>query len=693
MQKLLVNRILELADLYPNKEAVRFKREALTYRELSLAVVGMAQILKKEQFAEGSCICFSAVSKPEMIVTYLAIQMSGCIAVYLDKNATAKNMYDIYEIADAKLMLTDKPMKEYADHCHHYSLKTCYDEARKFECDLKEVERIEYDEENSAEILFTSGTTGKAKGVVLSYKSVFHILKNTIEGIGINDEVNMLMPLPLHHSFALRVVRAVLYAGGTLTLQNGFIFAKEVENNIVQYACNAMACVPASYEVMKSQMQDQFDSVMRKLHFIEFGAGSLSIQQRREITDRLPEVIIFNTWGSSESGGAIFCKVTEAVKDEKTIGMLGRPLAGSVEVKTVDAEGNEFVSDASHPGRMALKGHMTMSGYWKNPEMTKAALNDEWLMTGDMIYIENGNVFMLGRADDIINVGGEKVSPIEVENIACQYEGIKECACIGVNDPKGVLGFVPALFVVKKASFDENSFKKFLSERMEKYKMPQIILAIDSLPRNGMQKIDRKKLSQKYMDSLSGDLMNPVVSNILARHSIRKFTDQEIPRDILDMILRCGYHAPSGHNMQTWRFTVLTDAKSIDTLKEKTKECANKNKVHFYGWENPKVLILVSNDQRNVDGCQDASCAAENMMLAANSYGIGAVWLNPLMTLRTKEPVEQILTDFGVPKNHIVWATIALGYPAADPQILKKKENVVRFADEAKRMNNLNYRA
>lgn len=102
-------------------------------------------------------------------------------------------------------------------------------------------------------------------------------------------------------------------------------------------------------------------------------------------------------------------------------------------------------------------------------------------------------------------------------------------------------------------------------------------------------------------------------------------------------------------------------------------------KVNFYGWENPKVLILVSNDNRNPDGCQDVSCAAENMMLAAGSYGLGSVWLNPLMTLRNVSPVKEVLDGYGIPERHTVWASVAIGYPVADGVALAKRENVVRF--------------
>ena len=89
----------------------------------------------------------------------------------------------------------------------------------------------------------------------------------------------------------------------------------------------------------------------------------------------------------------------------------------------------------------------------------------------------------------------------------------------------------------------------------------------------------------------------------------------------------------------------------------------------------------MSNDKRNQDGCQDASCAAENIMLAANSYGIGSVWLNPLMTLRDKEPVKSLLDKLGIPENHIVWSMIALGYQVYDGKPLVKRTDVVHYVD------------
>ena len=678
----LVNKIIDLSKIRSDKRAVIFKGETLTYKQLARTAASVSIMLTNMGITKGDRICYSAVSKPETLVMYLAIHMAGAVAVFLDKNSTPKNMVEIYKSSGAKVIFTDKPMKEWGQNCNVQSLRELYEKAKEVSGELPvdiDNYKIYPDENDLSELLFTTGTTGNPKGVKLSYKNVFNILNNTIYGIGIEDDDCLLMPLPLNHSFALRVVRAVLYSSATLVLQNGFTFAKDVEKNVEQFKCNSMACVPASYEVMRGQMQDAFSTVLGNMRFIEFGAGSLSIQQRKTITSLIPDVTIFNTWGSSESGGAIFCNVSDVVKDESYIGALGKPLAGKVDIKIIDEEGNEIESSQDHPGRMAIRGAMQMMGYWDNDEETRKTLVDGWFVTGDMAYLKDEYVFMLGRADNTINVGGEKVSPIEVENIAGQCAGVVECGCIGVSDPQGVLGQVPALFVVAGSGYEEDNLKQFLSQRMERYKIPQCFRYIEKLPRNRMQKVDYKAIRDEWEKGDSEELMNPVIRNILSRRSIRKFIDKEIPITILETLVKCGYHAPSSHNMQSWKFTVITKFKDIEELKAVTKITAENQKVHFFGFENPKALILVSNDERNPDGCQDASCAAENIMLAANSLGIGSVWLNPLMTLRKISPVKEILDKYEIPGNHVVWATIALGYLGTPGVLLQKKADVVKF--------------
>ena len=172
----LVNRLAELAESQPEKMAVAFKNEQLSYKQLFAKIIVISEKLNELGIDRGDRVCFSAVSKPEMVAVYLGIQMCGGIAVFLDKNSTAQNMAMIYEESQSKIVLTDKPMKEYKEKCNVYSLKKIYsDSATEFSGE-KEKYQINPNEEDVAELLFTTGTTGKPKGVILTYKAIYHIL-------------------------------------------------------------------------------------------------------------------------------------------------------------------------------------------------------------------------------------------------------------------------------------------------------------------------------------------------------------------------------------------------------------------------------------------------------------------------------------------------------------------------------------
>lgn len=689
----LIKRIMYLAGTNPDKLAAAFKKDRLTYSELANKIINIGTRLALMGVRRGDRVIFTAVSKPEMIAAYLGIQYCGAVAVFIDKNTTPENVIAVYEDAQAVLYLTDKPMKN-CENVNAVSFENSVinsDEKNTLNiASLKQIymtqtsEKMEYVEpveDDMAELLFTTGTTGKPKGVILTYKAVYNILKNTIEGIGIREDERLLIPLPLNHSFALRVLRATLYQGATVILQNGFAFAKEIETNQETFKCTALAAVPASMEILRSQMQDKFEEILGRFRYIEVGAGSLTIAQRKRLTKQLPNTVIYNTWGSSESGGALFTNVTDVSQNESRIATVGKPLS-CVQVKVLDENGNEIKeSSPDKAGRMALKGDMLMAGYWNRSELTKETLQNGWLITSDMVYTDaDGYVYMLGRADDIINVGGEKVSPIEVENIAGQYEHIKECACIGVNDPDEVLGQVPVLLVVAKDNgFTKAGIQTFLANKMERYKLPQHYMIVQELPRNKMGKLDRKQMHKMWDDKGDNELMNPVMQAILTRRSIRKFTDEKIPEDILSMILQAGYYAPTGHNMQTWRFTVIQDKQRITQIKELVTRVADEKRIKCYGFENPACLILISNDVRNMNGCQDASCAAENIFLAAHSYGIGSTWLNHLRDLCDEKEIREMLNDLKIPATHRVWCMAALGYPAAEASMPARKKDVVSY--------------
>ena len=499
----LVERIMQWAENGYTEPAVIYKNEILDYVKLAQKIKIASVALRKYGVKKDSCVLLEAITNPYMIVAYLAIQYCGGIVVFIDTNTTDRSINDIYNKTEAVLFLTERSEKNIGWTSCVMSIKALCNA----EIDVSNLQYNVCEEEDVAEILFTTGTTGKPKGVVHTYRSINNILLNTIAGVGMRSDDKILLPLPLGHSLALRVLRGALYLGGSIVLQNGFAFINDIEHNQNKFSCTAMIAVPAVMEMLYRKFGEKFSQILGRFRYIEVGAGSLSVEQRKKYSKLLPDTIIYNTWGSSETGGVIFLNISEALQSAGRLGTLGKPLS-DICVRVVDSGGKEIDSNSDNWGYMSLKGDMIMQEYWKDPDLTKNTINDGWIITNDIVYQdEEGYLYMMGRADDIVKVGGENVSTTEIENIVDQFDNILECACIGVDD--SILGQSVVLFlVITSPNLDQKKLYDFLCNSIEQYKVPNSFVLLNRIPRNRMGKIDRKKLKTIWNGLQKGDTIN-----------------------------------------------------------------------------------------------------------------------------------------------------------------------------------------
>lgn len=169
--------------------------------------------------------------------------------------------------------------------------------------------------------------------------------------------------------------------------------------------------------------------------------------------------------------------------------------------------------------------------------------------------------------------------------------------------------------------------------------------------------------------------MNTVMDTLLNRRSCRAFLQKPIPREELEAILQAAIYAPSGMGLQTWQFTAVTNRDKINKLTEVIGAVLNREGYDMY---RPEAIIIPSNEKESRFGKEDNACALENIFLAAHSFGIGSVWINQLQGICDEPAVRQLLTQFGIPQNHIVYGLAALGYPANElPQYVKKNGKIV----------------
>lgn len=658
----------------PEKLCLGYGKTRLTYSDVAHKVRVAAKILADEYaIKSGDYVMISGLSLPDYVVALLASQYLGAVTVPVDKLIKKETLSALIDYLKPSVYLAETK-DEFLN-----TRKVSMFSVTRAEGDEISISPRSVQMTSVAEMLFTTGTTGLPKGAMLGYNSIRGITRNTIAGIGMRKDDVVLIPLPLNHSVGMRVLRSALTVGASVVLQNGFAFAQELEENIKNFACTGLVCVPTSIEVVQNQMQGRFVEVMSKLRYIEFGAGSLNVALKKKLVEELPQTTIFNTWGSSETGGAIFLNVSANPTKHAS---LGKPVEG-VEFATLREDGSFGpATDAESAGRMALRGDMRMLGYYNLPDETANAIRGEWLVTNDLAYSDvDGFIYMLGRADDIINVGGEKVAPVEVENIAQTFEGIRECACIGVPDK--LMGQVPALYYVPEAaSFDIAAFEKYMAIKAERYQVPKHYIRIAELPRNRMSKLDRKALKKLWKESLGKESIKGMdaIEAMLTRKSVRDFSNEPIPKEMLEMILRCAIQAPSAHNMQTWRFTVITKGDLIARFKELLQRKAKDYKAVCYGFNNPAAAILITNDARNRNAAQDSACAAENMMLAAHALGLGSVWNNTISYMKDDEEVRSFLNELSIPARHQPWLLLLLGHPSnVEAKSPQRRQDVVAW--------------
>lgn len=172
--------------------------------------------------------------------------------------------------------------------------------------------------------------------------------------------------------------------------------------------------------------------------------------------------------------------------------------------------------------------------------------------------------------------------------------------------------------------------------------------------------------------------MNEVLNNIYTRRSIRKFTEQAVPKDLVDEVVKAGTLAPSGKNLQTYRFFIMQKEESILALQEVVAKGMENPSYTFYG---TKALVIVTCNKEDVNGVEDGSCALENMMLAAHSLGLGSCWINQLKYCGDKPEVAAYLDKIGLPEGRRVVGMLALGYAADAGTEHKRIDGLVTYLD------------
>jgi acyl-CoA synthetase (AMP-forming)/AMP-acid ligase II len=502
----LTDILASVVRLNPQKKAIVCKKDNFSYKQFAGRVGKLANFLLKNGIKKGKNVAVLHRNCHYFLESYFGVVHTGAALVPLNCHLSSEELSYILNDSEAVILIVERCFSKKVDE----AIKALKKEIKiiwtgeEYEDFIKQessaLPSIVLKDDDIAQIYYTSGTTGRPKGVVLSYKNVYFHAQCTIDELDLNDSDVWLHTAPMFHLADAWATWAISMVGGIHVFESDFI-PKSTCKSIEKQKVTLTNMVPTMYYRLVN-----FPDVGRfnysSLRILLSGGAPISPSLVKKIIDTF-KCDYIQTYGLTETSPFLTMSILndnlrmlpfdEQLKYKSTT---GRKFKG-VDLKVVNTKGEEIEPDNREVGEIIVRGDTISNGYWKLPQETKKAFKDGWLYTGDMAIIDkDGYVTIVDRKDDMIITGGENVYSIEVENVLYTHPAVLEAAVIGV--PNEEWGEIVKAFVVlkdkKKAS--EKEIKEFCRSRLASYKMPKQVEFMDCLPKLGSGKICKKNLKK-----------------------------------------------------------------------------------------------------------------------------------------------------------------------------------------------------
>lgn len=473
----IVGRVFHFAEASPDATALIIRERQVPYQELAQRVIGIAAQLSESGLRAGDRVILPASNSLHFVANYLAVHACGAIAVPLDPAAPKARLEFIRERVAARWLLTPAEQKARAETTVDSALVTAGIAGPQ--------------PGGTADIMFTSGTTGAPKGVVLDHDGLYRASIHINAAVGTRQGDIEVLALPLAHSFGLGSLRCLLSVGACAVLVEGFAFPGQIFEALERHRATGLRSVPAGLATLFRLSRDKLGEFADQLRYLEFGSAPMPREHKLRLLELLPRTRLCMHYGLTEATRSVYI---EFHSEAEHLDSIGRPAPG-VEVRICGEQGEEMPANAA--GEIWIRGPHVMRAYWQDPDHSAVTLGDGWLRTGDFGHCdEAGRLYLTGRKSDMINVGGRKLSPIEVEEGLRSHPAVKDCACVGIPDPEGIAGEIVAVVVVLHAAAmpEERPLRNHLRATLEPYKIPTRWTFADSLPYTANGKVQRHVL-------------------------------------------------------------------------------------------------------------------------------------------------------------------------------------------------------
>ena len=455
------------AEQTPDRLCVADPYEAMTYGAFWQRVLEKAGALRQRGIGPGDRVLARTAQRGDFLALQFAVHLLGGVFIPAARQLPPEGLAGLAERLRPVLLLQDSRLERAEAYLPPDMPKPG----------------------DTATILYTTGTTGQSKGIVLSHRAEVAVAQNVFYGTEMEPDTVELIPMPISHSYGLRHVFGLLLGGRSAVLCDGVTMAGDFFGLMDRWGVNAVSLTPAAVNVLRRVSGDRLGRYADRLRYIQLGTAGVDAVMKRELRALLPHSRLYQYYSSTEAGCACIQDFSHAGDSRR----VGRPAVNS-HFEIVDDAGRPIRSGEEAWGRIACLGPMNMTGYDGDPALTARTMAEGYVISGDIGYLDGeGCLCFVGRVGDIINAGGFKVAPQEVEEAAMATGLLAECACCGA--PDAVLGQVPVLYIVPRpgAAPEPTAIIAALSKKLEAFKLPRRVVTLRAVPRNAIGKIQRDR--------------------------------------------------------------------------------------------------------------------------------------------------------------------------------------------------------
>jgi len=486
------------AGLQPNRLAARDLNSgrAWSYRELDDDAWRFAYVLRAQGVAAGDRVALLAKNRVAQVLVHLACARLEAIFVPLNWRLSALELGVQLGDAEPALLIGDS----YLASAELDGLSIDALEAMAAEAD--KMPPRPYDQQKTSLILYTSGTSGRPKGVMLSEANLWATAVNFSVLARVGPDSAVLCDAPMFHVIGLvGNVRPTLMVGGTILVSDGFNPAR----TLLRLTDPALAvthyfCVPQMAASLRHDPAFNPAALRHLTGIFSGGAPHAPDAIRAWTRNGIP---LANGYGMTEAAGTVCCMPVDLAEIETNIGASGL-LPPNVQVRIVDDDENDVPSGVS--GEILVQGANVSAGYWRRPAETAAAFTaDHWYRSGDIGFLDDaGYLSVIDRKKDMFISGGENIYPAEIEAALADFPYLAECAVIGVEDERwGEVGHLYAV-AMPGGQITAAALIEFLEDRLARYKIPKHVTLIEALPRNGAGKLVKAVLRANVARAIGG---------------------------------------------------------------------------------------------------------------------------------------------------------------------------------------------